>query len=46
VHLRSASPDPRTDEARTWESDVFFRYDARDDRGRSVDEEPVEVPEP
>lgn len=46
VHLRSRSPDPRTDEVRTWESDVFFRYDVQADRGRSVDEEPVEVAGP
>lgn len=46
VHLRSPSPDPRTDEPRIWEADVFFRYDPATDRGRSVEEEPVEVPEP
>ena len=46
VHLSSPSPDPRTDESRMWEADVFFRYDAQTDRGRSVDEDPVEVPGP
>lgn len=46
VHLRSPSPDPRTDEPRVWEADVFFRYDVQADRGRSVDEDPVEVPGP
>lgn len=46
VHLRSRSPDPRTDEDRIWEADVFYRYDAQADRGRGVEEEPVEVAGP